>query len=239
MEQLRLKTLPGLELPVLPGQAHPCPYLPEQRARSIYAFGPIDSTVYQELMDRGFRRSGEVFYRPTCPACTACRSMRVDVDAFAPSRSQRRVLRRNVDIEIEVGSPAYDAERFELFAWYQKEWHDGAMLGDAEDFARFLVDSPLHTVEMTYRAAGRLLGVGILDVTPAGLSSVYFYFAPAAARRSLGVFSALCEIQLARKWGRRYWYPGFFVAGCRKMEYKRGYQPAELLHPDGVWRPFA
>ena len=89
---------------------------------------------------------------------------------------------------------------------------------------------------MTYRVAGRLVGVGVLDLCPGAASSVYFYFDPAESRRSLGVFSALCEIEECRRRGLEHWYIGFHVAGCGKMEYKARFRPHELLGPDGIWR---
>ena len=87
------------------------------------------------------------------------------------------------------------------------------------------------------RLAERLVGVGIVDITPHALSSVYFYFEPALARRSLGVFSALREIEECRRRELSYWYVGFYVQGCAKMEYKGRFQPHELLSADGKWQP--
>ena len=70
-----------------------CSYLPDEREQLlVYA----DSTEqlalrYGQLIQVGFRRSGEQIYRPHCPDCNACQSVRIPVDAFTPSRSQKRV----------------------------------------------------------------------------------------------------------------------------------------------------
>jgi leucyl-tRNA---protein transferase len=82
----------------------------------------------------------------------------------------------------------------------------------------------------------RAIGCGILDVGPDCLSSVYFYFDPAEAARSLGVFSALCEIEACRTTGLSYWYAGFYIRECDRMNYKANYRPYELLGQDGVWK---
>lgn len=219
------------------GEPHPCAYLPDRlAAEAILPAIVRTGGAYQRLMDLGFRRTGVVFYRPACPACEECRPIRVPVERFRPSRSQRRVLRRNRDVQIDLCPPRPEDEQWALFQRYQAAQHDGAMLGTREQFERFLCDSPLPTIEFDYRIEGRLVGVGIVDVCPASLSSVYMYFDPDCSRRSLGVFSALCEIEECRRRGLPYWYLGYWVRGSRKMDYKRRFRPHELLGPDGVWR---
>ena len=69
------------------------------------------------------------------------------------------------------------------------------------------------------------------------LSSVYFYYDPDEARRGLGTFGALHEIESAAREGIPYYYLGYWVAGCGAMEYKAGFRPNEVLCGDGVWRP--
>ncbi len=46
----------------------------------------------------------------------------------------------------------------------------------------------------------------------------------------------MCEIEACQKAGLAYWYAGFFIRGCEKMNYKADYRPYELLGADGVWR---
>jgi arginine-tRNA-protein transferase len=94
-------------------------------------------------------------------------------------------------------------------------------------------------LEFSYRdAAGRLLGVGICDVSKLSLSSVYFYYDPEeTVRRSLGTFAALVEIETAAGRNIPYYYLGYWVDGCPAMQYKANFRPNEVLCPDGVWRP--
>ena len=108
-----------------------------------------------------------------------------------------------------------------------------------ETFVEFLYRSPVETVEFTYRLpdeSRRLIGVGICDVCEKSLSSVYFYFDPAEARRGLGTFSSLWEIDFARRNNIPYYYLGFWIRGCASMSYKCNFRPCEILHPDGLWR---
>ncbi len=113
------------------------------------------------------------------------------------------------------------------------------MQGDpigASDLHTFLYDSPVRSIEFAYRNTdGKLLAVGIADVSKHSLSSVYFYFDPASARRSLGTFGVLHELAWAAARGISFYYLGFWVKGCRKMEYKSNFGPCQLLGNDGSW----
>lgn len=226
----------GLKLRLYLGEAQPCAYLPGRAATSEFVhLDGIGSRVYQNLMDIGFRRSGGIAYRPRCDSCAECVPIRVPVNDFAASRSQRRSVSKNRDVQVSIGPPRASDEKWDMYRSYLSEQHDGTMSDDRESFERFLYRSPIDTIEMTYRVGGGLVGVGILDVTPLCLSSVYFYFDPNHFRRSLGVFSVIMEIEECRRRGLPYWYGGYYVAGCQRMRYKADYRPNERLGPDGRW----
>ena len=216
---------------------HPCSYLPGRTARNrALLAGRLGGAVYHAFMDAGFRRSGRMLYQPTCPACRACVAIRVPVAAYVPSKSQRRCARRNDDLVITTGEARPTDEKYDLFRRYVLTRHGDAM-AERETFESFLYESPVDTIEFQSRdRAGNLLAVGICDVCPAALSTVYFYFDPAEARRGLGTFGAVREIAFAQEAGIPLYYLGFWVRGCGAMEYKQQFRPSEFLHPDGTWR---
>lgn len=221
---------------------HPCNYLPGRQATDeAWISGHTRPAAYHELMNRGFRRSGHILYRPVCEGCNACVPLRVPVAEFEPSRSQRRVLRRNTDVILAVNVPRLTPEKHDLYVRYLRAQHPGSEQGqDEENLREFLYSTCTDTLEFEFRdRAGRLLGVTIADMCEHSLSSVYHYFEPEEARRSVGVYSVLREIQWCRESGIPHYYLGFWVRGCRAMEYKADYQPHELLH-NGRWtRPRA
>jgi arginine-tRNA-protein transferase len=231
-------------LEVLPvSEVYRCHYLPGRLAQQQQFYWPerekpIPGSLYQELMDQRFRRSGRLLYRPTCAGCNLCIPIRLVVGTFVASRSQRRVQRKNRDLHVVWGTPLYSEEKFALYEKYMRLRHgDDETQGecDPDQLRTFLYDSPTDTVEGCYYLGDQLIGVGLCDVTDAALSSVYFYFDPVHSKRSLGVFSALEEIALARARGLRFYYLGYWVPGCRKMEYKSTLGSHELLI-DGVWQ---
>jgi arginyl-tRNA--protein-N-Asp/Glu arginylyltransferase len=217
----------------------PCPYLPERLARNeAYLVESMDADEHDVFMSLGFRRSGCVIYRPRCRKCRACLSLRVLVDRFSPGRSLRRVARRGRDVRMEVGEPAPTEEKFALFLRYLDGQHDDTMTRTWESFADFLYGSPTETLEFCYRLQDRLIGVGIADRCSTGLSSVYMYFDPACAALSPGTLSALREVGYCSDQGLPYYYLGYFVAGCGKMDYKARFRPNEILLDAGTWVPF-
>ena len=218
---------------------HPCPYLPDQLARNegFVTSGKVGGEFYHDLMDRGFRRSGAFFYRPVCGSCNACRSVRVPVDSFTPSKSQRRNWRRNADLSVHVGAPGINDEKCRMFQAYLAHQHNRSMGDSYEDLRRFLYTSPTETLEFEYHLDGKLIGFGIGDVCSRSLSTVYFVFDPAHADRGLGTYSLLWEIDYCRRHAIPYHYLGFTIAGCGKMTYKTNFRPCEILGKDFVWRP--
>jgi len=227
--QIALTTLPP----------HPCSYLPGRTARNrAFLCDRMPGLLYHELMDAGFRRSGMFFYQPICAGCRECRPIRVPVDRFTATKSQRRTWRRNQDLVVTAAPPAPTDEKFDLYARYLRERHDKH--DDADDlagFVEFLYLSPVDTLEFCYRdAAGKLVGVGICDVCERSLSSVYFYFDPSEGRRGLGTFSSLWELDFARKENIPHYYLGYWIRDCGAMTYKACFGPHEVLGGDGAWR---
>jgi arginine-tRNA-protein transferase len=139
---------------------------------------------------------------------------------------------------VEAAAPPEPSEeKLELYQRYQRGRHDSREQPTWQSFVEFLYDSPVETVEFTYRdAGGALIGVGLCDLCPQSLSSVYFYFDPGQGARSLGTFSSLWEIEFARVHGIPHYYLGYHIAGCPGMAYKARFHPHELLHLDGQWR---
>ncbi len=228
----------------------PCPYLEDRRWRvQEFSAAFLEPGLYEALLAEGWRRSGATFYRDVCPGCRLCVPIRLDSLTFTPSRSQRRVARLNEDIGVEVVEADFSEERFALYRSYVRARHSaGREEAGAEDveierasYAAFLLGGPLRGEAgggsriVEYRdAAGSLVATGYVDFLPDGLSSVYFAFEPGEARRSLGTWSVLRELELAREAGKRYYYLGFWVPGSPKMDYKASFRPFERA-ADGSW----
>ncbi|XP_074731550.1 arginyl-tRNA--protein transferase 1 isoform X3 [Strix uralensis] len=144
-----------------------------------------------------------------------------------------------------------------LFAKYQMAIHKDTPSDCGEnEFTRFLCDSPLEaenapngpecgygSFHQQYWLDGKIIAVGVIDILPYCVSSVYLYYDPDYSFLSLGVYSALREIAFTRQLHEKapdlcFYYMGFYIHSCPKMRYKGQYRPSDLLCPETyVWTP--
>lgn len=216
----------------------PCPYLMGYWERKLITElrGPEATALHSDLSRAGFRRSHRFAYRPACADCDACRPVRVDVARFTPSRSLRRVARRNSDLVGRLEPPIASQEQFAIFAAYLQERHDGGeMTGmDFQDYRSMTEESCVDTEILALREPdGRLRAACLIDWMDDGISAVYSFFAPQIERRSLGTYCVIWLIEEAKRRGLPYVYLGYWIAGAPKMAYKRRFRPLEMLGAEG------
>lgn len=217
---------------------HSCSYLPERLASTLFVdpHYPINLQLYGDFNRHGFRRSGDLIYRPHCRDCAACIPVRIPVEEFAPTRGQKRVWKKNEDIQVQVCQPEYVQEHFELFLRYQDKRHPGSSMGNPnpEKYMRFLVGERIETQFVELRRQDHLLGVAVIDLLPDGLSAVYTFYEPDLRARGLGVYSIMWEVEYARSLRLPYLYLGYWIKESPKMAYKMNYSPLEA-YQNGRW----
>jgi arginine-tRNA-protein transferase len=191
----------------------------------------MSAELYAALSERGFRRSGDHLYRPHCQHCQACVAARIPAAQFRANRSQRRILQRNRDLQVQAALPIFSEEYYRLYARYIDSRHaDGDMYPPSpEQFHSFLVRNLDFLRFYEFRLQGELLALAVTDVLPNGLSAVYTFFDPDQAARSLGRFAILWQIEECRRLGLEALYLGYWIKNCRKMNYKSEYRPLQLL----------
>ncbi|WP_417524771.1 arginyltransferase [Marinovum sp.] len=212
----------------------PCPYLDGRLERKLFTAlqGESAETLNDSLSKQGFRRSQNVLYRPSCTDCAACMSARISVKDFAPSKSQKRTLKRNDHLERRATSPWATDEQFDLFRTYLESRHaEGGMADmDVFEFAAMIEETPIRSrvVEYTDRRDNALTAVCLTDVLDDGLSMVYSFYQPHLPRQSLGTYMILDHIEIAREAGLPYVYLGYWVPGSPKMGYKAKFAGLEV-----------
>ena len=212
--------------------------------RKLFAalYGKNAAGLNDALSKQGFRRSQNVLYRPTCPGCSACLSARIRVEDFEPSKSQRRVARRNADLARETATPLATEERFALFRSYLRIRHGESEMADMsiQEFAAMIEETPVRSFLIDYFAptenGGRtLVAVCLSDVLDDGMSMVYSFYDPDCVRTSLGTYAILDHVAIAREAGLPFVYLGYWVHGSPKMGYKSKFGALEI-YKDGDWQ---
>jgi arginyl-tRNA--protein-N-Asp/Glu arginylyltransferase len=243
--QMRDVTLVMADPPVLlvHDGTNECPYLPGRVARTPMEFPirPLTADEVDRRLAGGYRRQGALLYHVACPSCRACEPIRLRVESFEPSKTQRRVWRRAREVfDVEIGPAEYSDERLALYNRHKFErgLARSELPMSPEGYRSFLVDRCCDSFELRFRKAGELVGVAITDRGRTSLSAVYTYYDPSLAPLSPGVFSILTQVELCRAWGMPLMYLGLYIRESEHMRYKGTYLPHERLI-DGQWRAFA
>ncbi len=231
-----MKPIPGIvEMGRFRLEPHECSYLPQETASLEYRIiRHITAEAYGELLRRGWRRFGGEFFRPACPHCCKCRSLRIKVNDFRFSRTHLRTLKRNENIRVVLQPPSITEAHLALYNAYHQDMHlrRGWRLRSitrAEYESSFLRGNSGFAHEILYYSGQTLSGVALVDLVPDAISSVYFFCDPEWRQDAPGVFSVLQTLKIAREKGLRYQYLGYWIQECGSMAYKSQYRPHELL----------
>jgi arginyl-tRNA--protein-N-Asp/Glu arginylyltransferase len=225
----------------------PCPYLEGRMERKLFTAlqGDHAQTLNDSLSKQGFRRSQNVLYRPSCAECSACLSARIRVADFEPSRTQRRILRKNAELRRNATSPWATEDQFNLFRRYLDQRHATGGMADMDifEFAAMIEETPIRSRVIEYtrpappgESERPLTAVCLTDVFDDGVSMVYSFYEPDLTEHSLGTYLILDHIAIAREAGLPYVYLGYWVPGSRKMGYKAGFSALEIFKA-GAWQP--
>ncbi len=209
-----------------------CGYLPGQQSISAFANPHIDMDVktYDELIQFGFRRSGGYLYRPHCPDCKECVSIRIPVAQYQFSRNDKRSLRKNKDLVIQQLDGKFVEEHFDLYQRYINSRHIGGSMENPSrsDYHRFLICDWTDTTFIEFRLNRKLVAIAVADFLEDGQSAIYTFFDPFQAKRSLGTYTLLWQVENAANLELDYLYLGYWIRDCQKMAYKADYRPLEL-----------
>jgi arginine-tRNA-protein transferase len=229
-----------ISIPLFKTEESPCSYLEKKNASSIFVHPSftLDTTVYSQLIEQGFRRSGDEVYAPHCPTCSDCIPARLLVDKFQPSRSQKRCIKKNLQTKVIVKPAQFEQAHFDLYLRYQNHKHSGGNMADSseEDYINFLSSRWCNTLFVEFLIDEKLAAVAIVDLLDNALSAVYTFFDPDFSSNSLGTYAVLWQQIHAKEMGLEFVYLGYWIEECQKMSYKNQFQPVQGFI-DKEWKP--
>lgn len=212
-----------------------CSYLDDKEQTTHYKIiHECTASHVQELIERGYRRFGKMYFRPVCESCDECKSIKIDVENYSFSKSEKRVLKKAKDLEAYIQTPEITREHLKLFERYhlhmkdKKGWKYEATSPD-HYYNSFVSGHENYGYEILYYQEKKLIGVDLIDILEDGISSIYFYYDPDYSHYSLGKLSLLKQIEHAKETGKKWIYLGYYVKECDSLNYKANYTPYVTL----------
>lgn len=213
-----------------------CHYLPDRQWRFAFFFArDLSAEELEVMLESGWRKFGQYYFRPLCRGCSECIPIRVRVKDFHLSDTQRRILKKCQNVRVEFNELKVRDEIYEVF-----RDHSLTRFGKQSDYDEFLFsfyNPSCPSLQSEYFINDRLAAVGFIDVSSKALSSVYFCFHSDFSKYRLGTFSVIKEIEFASKMNLEFYYLGYYIEGCSKMIYKNSFRENEKMDwESGQWR---
>src|SRR5918999_3553413 len=165
--------------------------------------------------------------------------LRIDLERFSLTRSQKRVLAKNRDARIVMRPAAVDIGKHDLFEKHRVRFKENIPTSLDDIVSPMPASVPCPSLEICVYLGERLVGVTFLDLGENATSAVYAIFDPAEAKRSLGILMMLHSIRLSRERGYRYYYPGYAYREPFSYDYKKRFAGLEYLDWESGWKAYS
>lgn len=212
-----------------------CAYFDDKMSDIRYKYMEHCSSEEQaKMLERGWRRFGNMHFVPRCRDCDECKTIRIDVNKFTFSKSEKRILSKNKDTQVYIQKPTVTYEHIDLFNKYHKHmkkkkgWNENII--DVQEYHNSYVNGAHdYGKEILYFRDDKLVAVALCDMLSSGLSAIYCYYDHDYKDLSLGKFSILAQISIAKQSNVPYLYLGYWIKDHLSMGYKENYKPFEVL----------
>lgn len=166
--------------------------------------------------------------------------LRIRLADFELSKSQKRVLRRNKDLNVEFAPTAVTPEIKDLFHRHKRRFDHGIPDSIYDFLSPDAANLPTAGFQITARSVNdKLLAVSFFDIAAESVSAIYGSFDPDETSRSLGIFTMLRVIEFARENGKTFYYHGYAYDSESFYDYKKRFSGLEQFDWKGNWENLA
>lgn len=202
-----------------------------------------DSKTHGQLVGDGLQNSGFRLHYNACAACNACVPLRIDTKDYPFSRSERRTLNRNADLNVSLRNAREimmsSITLKDHYSLYQDHSHlNFGPENLQEKFVAMLKRQAKGLVLDIRDPNGRLAAGAICSLHGDVLSGDALYYNIHQRQRGLGNLIYLKLIELAESHGYRMINIGSWVPNADSgLDYKQRFHNLEARTTQG-WEPF-
>jgi arginine-tRNA-protein transferase len=201
---------------------------------------PLHPVEFDRLMAEAWRLLGDTITRHNYAVYRGeiclTNPLRINLDQFRFSKSQRKLLQQSRNYDIQVGAIVFDDTRERLFTKHTQRYQEflpanvGVFLGPNAG------TQPVLGRELAVLLEGRIVACSYFHIGAATMSGTYCFFDPDLHRLSLGALTMLREIELAQELGLQYYYHGYCYDIPSQFDYKLNFNALEAMNWEtGKW----
>ena len=202
----------------------------------------ISPVQLDALLANGWRHFGTYFFRYNLGFLDfdirRVIPLRTRLSHFSFSKSQRRVLRKNGDLEVVIRPIEIDDAAEALFDRHKQRFDHNIPETIFDFLPPNAADSPCETKQICVYRNRELIAASYFDVGARTASGVYAIFEPSESARGLGIFTMLKEIEYTIEAGKEFYYQGYSYEGQSFYDYKKRFSGTEMFDWNGAWKPF-
>lgn len=201
----------------------------------------VTRVQFDMLLAAGWRHFGTHFFRYNLGVyedeIRRVLPLRIRLANFKLSKNQRRILKKNLDLDVQIQPILITDETHELFEKHKSRFKSGVPNSIYNFLSVDAANEPTDGIEIDVRRQGKLLASSFFDVGYKSLSSIYCIFDPDETSRSLGIFTMLKEIEYAIGNGKEFLYHGYAYEGESFYDYKKRFSGLEHFDWKESWSP--
>lgn len=194
------------------------------------------------LLSDGWRHFGTHFFRYNLGIYEGeirrVLPLRVRLADFSLSKSQRRIMRRNEDLDVDIQPIDLTDETESLFERHKQRFKSGVPHSIYDFLSTEPATVPCTAMGVNVYRDGILLAASFIDIGETSISSIYGIFDPDETARGLGILTMLKEIEFARDRGKEFYYHGYAYEGESFYDYKKRFSALEEFDWDRNWVHF-
>ncbi len=207
-----------------------------------YPMDVLAPAVFDGFLSKGWRLLGQSLVRHNFSVCRGeiCHTipLRIRLKDFEPSKSQRQLLRRNVELTAKRSAIRLSKQKTHLFDLHTQRLQERQPASLASFLNPFSAQVPVQGQEWRVYFGKKLIACSFFHIGGEAFSGTYCIFDPAYGQFSLGTYTMLLELLLAKELGKQYYYHGYAYNVPSQFDYKLNFNALEALNWDtGEWHP--